>query len=236
MQKEIIWNNEEWIIDYGRSVFYKKEPVKSEAANATFIASIKVPFREFKGVVYFKSGNDFCKIVDDKVTIMSNEEADRIIDEMNRLKKLSINNDKDIRYIHSIISSILIEEILSKKHNVTARLKDASGAGKFPTLVQQFEHKFPHVVDMRINDISKYIIGVLPGYVEKATLKEQVKKTLDTMFEQNTSYLDNMMNQIYEENKSNFEACAEAIKRCQDRKPTIIPVQSLPFDDKPKTM
>ena len=89
---------------------------------------------------------------------------------------------------------------------------------------------------MRINDISKYIIGVLPGYVEKATLKEQVKKTLDTMFEQNTSYLDNMMNQIYEENKSSFEACAEAIKRCQDRKPTIIPVQSLPFDDKPKTM
>ena len=236
MQKDIIWNNEEWIIDYGRSVFYKKEPVKSEAANATFIASIKVPFREFKGVVYFKSGNDFCKIVDDKVTIMSNEEADRIIDEMNRLKKLSINNDKDIRYIHSIISSILIEEILSKKHNVTARLKDASGDGKFPNLVQQFEHKFPHVVDMRINDISKYIIGVLPGYVEKATLKEQVKKTLDIMFEQNTSYLDNMMNQIYEENKSSFEACAEAIKRCQDRKPTIIPVQSLPFDDKPKTM
>ena len=78
MKKEIMWNNEAWIIDYGERVIYKK--VRIETGMLPINASIRYPFRNFKDVIYFQKGNDFYKIVDDKVTIMIKEEADRVID------------------------------------------------------------------------------------------------------------------------------------------------------------
>ena len=68
MKKEIMWNNNKWIVDYETRTIYQKATVFEDDPNLlTVQAKIgDFRFREFKGSIYFEALGGFYKITDNE--------------------------------------------------------------------------------------------------------------------------------------------------------------------------
>ena len=204
MKKEIMWNNNKWIVDYETKTIYQKATVFEDDPNLlTVQARIgDFRFREFKGSIYFEALGGFYKITDNEVVMISKDEYK----EQAKFKRLIINDIGNVRYVSTYVSSIMIDEVLMAKHNITISTKVENS-----NVVPIISNKFPTVVKRRIDDISRRIISALP-YVDRNNVKREVKKILSSMFEDGSEYFSEMINMIYENDKNRFDRLASDIK------------------------
>lgn len=210
MKKEIMWRNEKWIVDYGTGTIYKKAPAFEDDPNLITVQARfgDYPFGEFKGSIYFKDSSNFYKIIDDEVAMISKEEYD----EQKKFKKLNVKDIDNVRYISIYVSSVIIDEVLSAKHNIRISTKVENS-----NVVPIISNKFPSIIKSRINDISRSIISTL-HYVDRTIVKQEVKKALSSMFENDNGYISEMINSIYENDKIRFDQLATDIRNQIDER------------------
>ena len=204
MKKEIMWNNNIWVVDYGTRTIYQKTTVFENDPNLlTVQAKIgNYPFREIKGTIYFETEGSFYKITGNEVVMISEDEYK----EQAKFKKLNVKDINSIRYISTYVSSIMIDEVLRAKHNIIISTKVGNS-----TAVSIISNKFPDSIKRRINDISKIIIIALP-YVDRTSVKQTIKSIVLSMAEDNSDNFSEMINMIYENDKNRFDQLANDIK------------------------
>ena len=95
-KKEITINGEKWIADFETGTVYKNVTM---IPNGTGLLPMSgrygdYPFSEFRGALYFETGNNFYKIIGDEVLEVSEEEYKEI--KIDNLKLPGLDEEKPI--------------------------------------------------------------------------------------------------------------------------------------------
>lgn len=202
--REIIWNNRNWVVDDNTRTIYQKATMFENDPNLLTVQATvgNYPFREFMGNIYFEASGKYYKITNDEVSEISVEEYKN----QAKLKKLDIKNPADVRFISTYVSAAIIDALLMAKHNVVIDTKVENS-----NFVPIISSRFPSAIKGNINYIAKLIISLKP-YIDRSTVKKEVKNYLSDMIKSDDNYFSEMFNIIYKNDQITFDALAENVK------------------------
>ena len=115
-KKEITINGEKWIADFETGTVYKNVTI---IPNGTGLLPMSgrygdYPFSEFRGALYFETGNNFYKIIGHEVLEVGEEEYK----EIKNYRILKKNDPSTLRIVSTHVISIVIADIMDKKFNL----------------------------------------------------------------------------------------------------------------------
>lgn len=203
-KKEITMNGEKWIVDFETKTIYKKVTM---TPSETGLLPIKgrfgdYPFREFRGELYFKTGNGFYKIIGDEALEVSKEEYEEI-------KNYRILNKKDpstLRIVSTYVISIVIADIMNKKFDLKISVPVDNS-----NIVNIFSRNFTPEITSHIKKISTGIVAILPTQVNRRTMKQQIRDIYKNIVPEDGDFFNVLIDNIYLNDKQRFDYLSEDI-------------------------
>ena len=201
MKKEILWNDENWTLDYSTNTIYQETALyEDDPTMLTMQARIgDYPFREVKGIVYFKANNEYYKVKEKEAIRISKDEYK----EIENYRKINVNDKNDVKFIASYINSIIIDELFRQKYNIKIYTKVEKSV-----MVPIITHRYSSIIKERTQNMARGAMINLPRYIDKRT----IKKTLKEKLVDNKDYVNEIIDQIYENQKHFLNQIAADIK------------------------
>ena len=213
MKREITWNDEVWILDYSTNTIYQDVIIYDRDDPNYIPVNSRIgdyPFREVKDAIYFCANNEFYKVEKDQAIKISKEEYD----EIKNYRRISENDRNDVKFIASYVNSIIIDELFKQKYNlkISTRVENS-------IMVPMITHRYPNSLRTRIESMSRGAMLNLPRYIDKRDIKKKLKEKL---IDNSKGYLDEMIEQIYENQKQFLNQIAADIKvQIEERKQRV---------------
>lgn len=203
MQKEIIWNNQIWIIDYETRTIYQKAvtpglPVQARIGNYSF--------KELKGIIYFQAGNNYYKVSENQIEEINKEEYE----EVKNFIRINKKDPATQRRISTYIISIIIDEIMHEKYNLKVSIKVDNQSGT--NIVNSFRRKFTPELSVEIKRLTEAMLVLLPCQINSKTIKQQLTRIYKDIEEESAEYLKLLGDNIYLNDQESFDVLSENIK------------------------
>lgn len=204
-KKDLIWNNEKWVIDYETRTIYQKGVTSGLPVQVTIG---NYSFNDFDGELYFTTGKGFYKVVKEQVVEISKDEYEEI-------KNCITLNKKDpatSRYISNYVVSIIINDLMREKFNLKVLIPaDAP-------LINNYSRKFTPKISSEINWITRDILIQLPNKIKRSDIKNQVIKIYNNIKQESQEYLNQLIDIIYLNDKERFDELSENINNSHKSK------------------
>ena len=199
MQKEIIWNNKKWIIDYENGTIYQKGitpglPVQVRIGNYRLT--------NLGGVCYFTTGNKFYKIDDETISEISKEEYENI----KNYRTLNKKDPATMKVISNYATSIIIDDLMKRKFNLKVSIPVNN-----TNIINSFSKKFSYEITNQIKRLSTEIIMSLPVKVNTQTIKHQIYDIYNNIVQENEELFQVLIDNIYLNDKERFDSLSEDI-------------------------
>lgn len=213
-KKEITMNGEKWIVDFQTATVYKDVIM---IPNGTGFLSMTgrygdYPFSEFRGSLYFETGNNFYKIIGDDVLEISEEEYK----EIKNYRNLKKNDPSTLKIVSIHVISMVIADIMNKKFNLKISVPVENS-----NIVNIFSGKFTPEITSYINKIALRIIQRLPIYANRKTMKQQIRDIYKNIVQEDADFFTVLIDNIYLNDKQRFDYLSEEIiKNRNSRKKT----------------
>lgn len=201
VQKEVIWNDKKWIIDYETGTIYQK------AVTAGLPVQVRVGnyhFKKFKDELYFATADKFYKIISGKVLEVSKEEYDEIYN----YRTLNKKDPATLKLISTYVISFIIDDIMHRKFNLTVSIPVENSNG-----VNIFSKKFTPVIVSQIKRITMSVIAILPIQVNKKILKQTIHDIYESVVKEDEDLFNALIDNIYLNDKERFDFLSENITR-----------------------
>lgn len=201
MQKEVIWNDKKWIIDYEMGTIYQKAvtaglPVQARVGN--------YHFKKFKDELYFATEDKFYKIISGKVLEVSKEEYDEIYN----YRTLNKKDSATLKFISTYVISFIIDDIMHRKFNLTISIPVENS-----NVVNIFSKKFTPEILSQIKRITMSVIAILPIQVNKKVLKQTIHDIYENVVKGDEDLFNTLIDNIYLNDKERFDYLSENITR-----------------------
>lgn len=210
-KQEITINGEKWVVDFKTGTIYKNVTMIPNEAEFLPMSGRygDYPFREFKGSLYFATGNKFYKIIGDEALEVNEEEYK----EINNYRILRKNDPTTLRIVSTYVISIVISDIMDKKFNLKI-----SVPVKNSNTVNIFSKNFTPEIKNNIKRIATRIIVMLPTQVNRKTMKQQIQDIYKNIVQEDADFFNGLIDNIYLNDKQRFDYLSEDIIKSRDSK------------------